>query len=98
MTTPKVRASWPIGFTPADLQRAQAGPRGPQDPVTISTGNAIGVHDDDPGEGTWHYRIGYPSQASPPVFGPWAAIAVAAPGPEGFDDATLYYHPALAGP
>ena len=48
--TPKVRAAWPIGFTPADLQRAPSGER-TSNAAIISTGNVIGVVDDDPRRG-----------------------------------------------
>ncbi|WP_420431372.1 hypothetical protein [Candidatus Poriferisocius sp.] len=78
MTTPKVRAAWPIGFTPADLQRAPSGERTSMAQI-ISTGNVIGVVDDNPGEGTWDYRIRHPSGDSG-EWGPWASIAVSAPG------------------
>ncbi|WP_420431248.1 hypothetical protein [Candidatus Poriferisocius sp.] len=77
MTTPKVRAAWPIGFTPADLQRAPSGERTSNAQI-IATGNVIGVVDDNPGKGTWDYRIRHPSGDSG-EWGPWASINVASP-------------------
>ena len=79
MTTPKVRAAWPISFSPADLQRAPHGDRTSQAAI-IATGNVLGIYDDNPGEGTWDYRIRHPSGDSG-EWGPWASIAVATPGP-----------------
>jgi len=77
--TKLVRVQWPIRFTPGDVQRAPTGERTSQAAI-VETNNVVGVYDDDPGAGTWDYRIRWPSGDSG-AFGPWASIMVPSPGP-----------------
>ena len=76
--TQLVRVEWPAPYAslPMLVQRAPTGERSNLAAI-ISRNNNTGHFTDDPGAGTWDYRLGYLGE-----WGPWAEIVVPpAPSP-----------------